>query len=164
MPFLRDRSPRYFIYGPLVFCSATQDYVEKVGNQWELFHGRAGNPLILRRYDRPAFAGEELVIVCSPMFSHAITKGYDDPNGFVITEVDGIPVKNLKHFVEVLRDGKGAQVTFKFAKMSNRIQEHLVFDRRAMIAATEDILKEVGIRYQYSDDLRPVWEVAAQGR
>jgi hypothetical protein len=161
VPYLRNRLPRYFIYGPLVFCSATQEYIEQLGNQWEVYHARQGNPLMIRRYDKPAFAGEELVIVCSPMFPHAITKGYDDPNGFVIREVDGVAVKNLKHFVELLRDGKTPEVTFKFAKMTNRIQEHLVFDRRAMIAATEDILKDFGIRYAYSEDLRPVWELAA---
>jgi len=48
--------------------------------------------------------------------------------------------------------------------MSNRMQENMIFDRRAMIAATEDILKDLGIRYQYSDDLRPVWEMAQHGR
>ncbi len=160
VPYLRNQSPRYFIYGSLVFCSATQDYIERLGNQWELFHARQGNPLMVRRYDKAAFAGEELVVACSPMFPHPITKGYDDPNGSVVKEVDGIAVKNLKHFVEILRDGKGPQVTFKFARMTNRGQENLVFHRRAMLAATEDILKDFGIRYPYSDDIRPVWEVA----
>jgi S1-C subfamily serine protease len=160
MPYLRNRNPRYFIYGPLVFCAASQEYIEKLGNQWELYHARQGNPLMIRRYDKPGFGGEEIVIVCSPMFPHPITKGYDDANGFVLKEVDGVPVKNLKHLVEILRDGKGAQVAFKFAKMANRMQENIVFDRRAVVAATEDILKDFGIRYQYSEDLRPVWEVA----
>jgi S1-C subfamily serine protease len=163
MPFLRNRNPSYFIYGPLVFCSATQEYIEKLGNQWEIYHAKLGNPLMIRRYDKPAFAGEEMVIVCSPMFPHPINKGYEDPNGFVIKEVDGIPIKNLQHFVEVLRDGRGPQVTFKFARMTNRVQENMVFDRRAMLAATEDILKDFGIRYAFSDDLRPVWEMV-QGR
>jgi hypothetical protein len=94
------------------------------------------------------------------MFPHPINKGYDDPNGFVIKEVDGIAIKNLKHFVEVLRDGRTPQVSLKFAKMSNRMQENMIFDRREMLAATEDILKDFGIRYPYSDDLRPVWEMA----
>jgi S1-C subfamily serine protease len=164
MPYLGNRNLRYFIYGPLVFCAATQEYIDKLGNQWELYHARLGNPLMLRRYDKPAFPGEEVVIVCSPIFPHPINKGYDDPNGFVVKEVDGTPIKNLKHFVEVLRDGQGPQVTFKFARMSNRVQENMIFDRRAMIVATEDILKDFGIRYQYSDDLRPVWELVQQGR
>jgi S1-C subfamily serine protease len=158
--YLRNQSPRYFIYGPLVFCAATQEYIEKLGNQWELFHTRAGNPLILRRFEKPAFAGEEIVLVCSPMLPHPIAKGYDDPNNYVVSEVDGVPIKNLRHMVEVLRDGKGREVTFKFARMTNRNRENIVFDRRAMIAATEDILKEFGIRYQSSEDLKPVWDVA----
>jgi len=164
MPYLRNRSPRYFIYGPLVFCAASQEYIEKLGNQWELYHARQGNPLMIRRYEKPAFPDEEVVIVCSPMLPHPVNKGYDDPNGFVIREVDGVPVKNLKHFVELLRDGKGAEVAFKFARMSNRMQENMVFERRAVVAATDDILKDFGIRYQFSEDLRPVWEIAAQGR
>ncbi len=160
VPYLRNRSPRYFIYGPLVFCAATQEYIEKLGSQWELFHTRAGNPLILRRFDKPSFPGEEMVVVCSPMLPHPITKGYDDPNNYVVSEVDGVAIKNLKQMVEVLRDGKNADVTFKFARMTNRNREDMVFNRRAMIAATEDLLKDFGIRYQFSDDLRPVWEVA----
>jgi S1-C subfamily serine protease len=160
IPYLRNDSPRYFIYGPLVFCNATQDYIEKQGNPWELFQARMGNPLMSRRYDKPAFPGEEMVIVCSPMFPHSITKGYDDPNGSVVSEVDGVPVKNFQHFVEILRDGKEAHVSFKFAKMTNRGQEHLVFERGAMLAATEDILKEFGIRYPYSDDIRSFWDMA----
>jgi S1-C subfamily serine protease len=160
MPYLRNRNPRYFIYGPLVFCAASQEYIEKLGNPWELYHARQGSPLMVRRYDKPAFGGEEIVVVCSPTLPHPITKGYDDANGFVLREVDGVPVQNLKHLVEILRDGKGAQVAFKFAKMANRMQENMVFDRRAVVAATEDILKEFGIRYQFSEDLRPVWEIA----
>ena len=100
------------------------------------------------------------MIVCSPMLPHPIAKGYDDPNNYVVSEVDGVPIKNLKHLVEVLRDGTSREVTFKFARMTNRNRENMVFDRRAMLAATEDILKEFGIRYQFSEDLKPVWDVA----
>jgi S1-C subfamily serine protease len=158
--YLRNKSPRYFIYGPLVFCTATQEYIEKLGNQWELFHTRAGNPLILRRFDKPAFDGEEIVIVCSPMLPHPIGKGYDDPNNYVVSEVDGVPIKNLRHMVEVLRDGTSHEVTFKFARMTNRSSENMVFERGAILAATEDLMKDFGIRYQFSEDLKPVWDVA----
>ncbi|HEX9445040.1 MAG TPA: trypsin-like peptidase domain-containing protein [Candidatus Binatia bacterium] len=164
VPYLKNRSPRYFIYGPLVFCAASQEYIDKMGNQWELFHTRAGNPLIIRRFDKPAFVGEEMVVVCAPMLPHPIAKGYDDPNSYVVGEVDGIPIKNLKHFVEVLRDGKSPDVTIKFARMTNRNRENLVFDRSALLAATDDILKDFGIRYPFSEDLRPVWEVAQKVR
>jgi hypothetical protein len=44
--------------------------------------------------------------------------------------------------------------------MTNRGRETLVFNREEILAATESILKDFGIRYQYSDDIRPVWETA----
>jgi S1-C subfamily serine protease len=163
VPYMEERVPRYFIYGPFVFCAATQDYMERLGNPGELSLTRTGNPLAIRRYDKPAFPGEELVVICAPMFPHAATKGYDDPNGSVVQEVNGVRVRNLKHFVEILRDSKEPRVTFKFARMISRGREHLVFDRAQLQAATEDILKDFGIRYPYSDDLRPVWE-ATPGR
>lgn len=160
VPYLRNRNPRYFIYGPLVFSVATQDYIERLGNQWELSFSRQGSLLMIRRYDRPAFPGEEMVVVCAPMFPHRMTKGYDDPNGSVVSEVNGIPVRNLRHLVEILRDAREQQIIFKFAKMTNRGRETLVFNREEILAATESILKDFGIRYQYSDDIRPVWETA----
>ena len=163
VPYMGERSPRYLIYGPFVFCAATQDYMERLGSPGELSLTRNGNPLAIRRYDKPVFPGEELVIICSPMFPHAVTKGYDDPNGSVIQEVNGVQVRNLNHFVELLRDLKEPRVVFKFARMISRGREHLVFSRDQMLAVAEEILKDFGIRYPYSDDLRVVWE-AAPGR
>ncbi|HWP57992.1 MAG TPA: trypsin-like peptidase domain-containing protein [Candidatus Acidoferrales bacterium] len=168
VPYLMNRNPRYFIYGPLVFSPATQDYLERLGSQWEVSLGRQGSPLMARRYDKPAFAGEELVAVVSPMLPHRITKGYDDPNTAVISEVNGIKVKNLKHLVEILRDAKEAQVVFKFARTPSQARETLVFNRSEIVSATEEILNDSGIRSPYSDDLRAVWEkttkAAADGR
>jgi len=157
-PYLMNRNPRYFIYGPLVFSPATQDYLERLGSQWELGLGRQGSPLMARRYDKRAFADEEMVVVVSPMLPHQITKGYDDPNALVVTEVNGIPVKNLNHLVEILRDTNDPQVVFKFAKTLSQARETLVFNRAEIMSATEEILNDSGIRFPYSEDLRSIWE------
>jgi S1-C subfamily serine protease len=157
-PYLMNQNPRYFIYGPLVFSPATQDYLERLGNQWELGLGRQGSPLTSRRFDKRAFTGEELVVVVSPMLPHRITKGYDDPNASVVSEVNGVPVKNLSHLVEILRDTTDSQVVFKFAKTTNSGRETLVFNRVEIMSATEEILNDNGIRFPYSDDLRAIWE------
>jgi len=164
VPYLMNQEPRYFIYGPLVFSQATQDYLERLGSQWEVALARQGNPLALRRYDKPALPGEEMVVVASPMFSHRITKGYDDPNTSVLSEVNGIAIKNLNHLVEVLRDLKDPQVIFKFAKAANQPRETLVFNRAEIMSATEEILNDNGIRFQYSEDIRPIWEGAKSAK
>lgn len=163
IPYLLDASPRYFIFGPFVFSQTTQDYLERLGNQRPGAFGRKPSPLITRRQDRPAFENEELVVVASPLFPHQITKGYDDPNRSVISEVNGVPVRNLRHLVELLRDNRDEQISFKFASSGVLTHETMVFNRKDLLDATGKILEENGIRYPYSQDLRAVWEGAPAG-
>ncbi len=97
-------------------------------------------------------------MVASPLFPHRITQGYDDPNRGVLTEVNNIRVKNLRHLVEILRDSRDQQISFKFASAGVLTHETMVFNRSDLIEATGKILEENGIRYPYSADLRAIWE------
>ena len=114
-------------------------------------------------FDKPAFENEELVVVASPLFPDRITKGYDDPNRAVLSEVNGIKVKNLRHLVEFLRDNRDEQISFKFASVGVLTHETMVFNRTDLMNATGKILEENGIRYPYSPDLRAVWEAPPAG-
>ncbi len=160
IPYLMGRNPRYFILGPLVFSQATQDFLERMANTRS---GPGSSPLLTRRYDKPAFPGEELVVVASPMFPHRITKGYDDPHRAVLSEVNGIPVKNLRQLMEIIRDNRDSQITLKFANEGLLTHETMVFRRKDLIASTNKILEENGIRNPYSGDLRHVWEAYSDG-
>jgi S1-C subfamily serine protease len=161
IPYLLDAQPRYFIFGPFVFSQTTQDYVERLGNQRSTSFGRQASPLFTRRFDKPAFENEELVVVAAPLFPHRITKGYDDPNRSVLSEVNGVPVKNLRHLVELLRDIRDEQISFKFSSAGVLTHETMVFNRAEINDATGKILEENGIRYPISADLRSVWEATA---
>jgi hypothetical protein len=158
MPYLLNASPRYFILGPLVFSQVTQDYVERATAQRPLPASQQNSPLITRRYDKPRFDGEELVIVASPMFPDRITKGYDDPERFVLSEINGHRVTSLRDLVQFLHDDREPQITLKFAKASRRTHETMVFNRAELLESTAKIIEENGIRYPYSPDLRPLWE------
>ncbi|MFH2044978.1 MAG: trypsin-like peptidase domain-containing protein [Pseudomonadota bacterium] len=149
--------PRYFIYGPLVFVELDQFYIQQVlkTDKISLLLAAIGSPVVTRMSDNVSFEGEELVAVFSPMFSHRITKGYDTRGPFgVIKSVNDVPIKNLVHLVETLRDNKEEFVIFRFA---NTRSECLVFKHNEIETATEEILNENGIRYQFSDDLKDVW-------
>jgi S1-C subfamily serine protease len=158
IPYLMEANPRYFILGPLVFSQATQDFLDRLGGQRTTSLGRRSSPLVTRRFDKPAFPGEEIVAVSSPMFPHRITNGYDDPNHAVVTEINDIPVKNLRHLVEIVRDLRASQITFKFARSGGVVHESMVFNRDELMAATGKILEDNGIRHPFSPDLRAVWE------
>jgi hypothetical protein len=68
--------------------------------------------------------------------------------------VNGVVIKNLPHLVETLRDLKDDFVVFEFA---GRKLETPVFPRKEMVAATEEILSDNGVRAQGSPDVMAVW-------
>jgi S1-C subfamily serine protease len=153
---LKGKYPSYFIYGPLVLSPVTTEFtgaLDRTGRIYALL-ASIGSPLAVRRADLPKFEGEEMVVVTSPMFPHRIAKGYDSPFSKIVKEVNGVPVKNLRHLVEVLRDSKQKFTTILFADKS---AETIVFDHQAALKATDEILSDNGIREQASDDLTAVW-------
>lgn len=153
---LRGAYPSYFVFGPMVFTPATSQFVGS-------FSSNAGylgwmsylhSPLIARRGDKPAFPGEELVIVSCPFLPHKLAQGYGSPVSMVLKSVNGTPVKNLHHLVELLRDSKDEFLVFEF---DNRGGKSPVFRRKELLAATDDILSDNGIRAQGSPDTLAVW-------
>lgn len=75
--------------------------------------------------------------------------------------VNGTAIKNLDHLVEVLRDAKDDFLTFEF---EGRNMEALVFSRKEMLAATEEILTDNGVRAQGSADTLAVWNAKAPAK
>ncbi len=155
---LEGHYPSYFVYGPLVFSSASREFcsaLDRPGSAVSAALAVIGSPVVTRRGDRPAFEGEELVAITSPMFPHALAKGYDNPFSKVVKEVNGVKVKNLHHFVELLRDTRNKYTTISF---DDRYSETIVFEHQTALKATDEVLSDNGIRQQASDDLLAVWQ------
>jgi S1-C subfamily serine protease len=159
IPGLNGTYPSYFIYGPLVFSAATDEYLggflrtKYAANVMARLGGLA-NPLVTRLSDPPAFPGEGLVVIASPFFPHKLAQGYSTPRGEVVKTVNGIPVKNLNHLVEILRDSKDEFITIE---CSTRYGETMIFPRAQMLAATDEILTDNGVRAQGSADTLAIW-------
>ena len=156
MPWLEGGYPSYFVYGPLVFSAATQDFLNSDNAIASL--ARTASPVATRRSERPAFDGEALVVVSSPFFPHKLSQNYDNPLSWVVEKVNGTEIKNLAHLVATLRDLKDEFVVFDFAGLAN---ETLVFPRKDMLAATEEILTDNGVRAQGSADTLAIWNAKA---
>jgi S1-C subfamily serine protease len=152
MSSYRGEQPSYFIHGPLAFSPVKSNAV----STYLRMNSLGKTPLLSRANDRVRFPGEELVVVTAPWFEHKITKGYRDPAGQVLAEVNGQKVKNLRHLVEILRDCQDEFLTFRFAEQGAEV---LVFRRTEMNAATEDVLEEAGIapRRRGSKEMLEVW-------
>jgi len=154
---LRGGYPSYFIYGPLVFSTATWQLLSNLENNAGLLRilGAVKSPLITRALDPPDAETEEFVVISSPFFPHKLANGYSNPAGSVVYSINGTHVRSLKHLVAVLRDLKDPFVTIEFDQKGN---EALVFSRAAMLAATDEILTDNGVRAQGSPNMLAVWQ------
>jgi S1-C subfamily serine protease len=159
VPDLKGAYPPYFVYGPLVFSTASMQFLPSASHGGSPL-SMAASPLLKRLFDGPAFPGEELVVICSPFLPHKLAQGYSNPQGNVVATVNGIAIRNLRHLVTVLRDASEEFITFDFATPEC---EALVFSRRDLVAATDELLNDNGIRAQGSADLLKLWNDKAIG-
>lgn len=150
---LRGSYPRYFMYGPLVFSPAMFDAISFYTSM-NPFVVDFSSPLVRRRDDKVRFPGEELVVVTSSLLRHKIVRGYRDPVGQVVSQVNGQDVKNFRHLVELLRDCKDDYLTFSFAEERAEI---LVLPRRELDRATQELMEENGISRRGSPEAMAVW-------
>jgi S1-C subfamily serine protease len=153
--------PSYFIYGPMVFSTATWQLLSNIENNAGLLRilGAVKSPLITRALDPPDAETEEFVVVSSPFFPHKLANGYSNPAGSVVNSINGTHVRSLKHLVALLRDLKDPFVTIEFDQKGN---EALVFSRTAMLAATDEILTDNGVRAQGSPNMMAIWQEKAE--
>jgi S1-C subfamily serine protease len=159
IPGLNGAYPSYFIYGPLVFSAATDEYLggylsTKYATTIMEGLSASASPLVTRMSEQSTFPGEGLVVISSPFFPHKLAEGYGSPRSEVVKAVNGTLVKNLNHLVEILRDAKGEFITIE---CYNRFGETMVFPRVEMLAATDEILNDNGIRSQGSPDTLAIW-------
>ncbi len=157
---LDGQYPSYFVYGPMVFSRATWEFRSFFNNNAGTLNSFAFNaqPLLTRIGDEPTPDREDLVVVSAPFFPHRLVSGYDNRFGSVVYSVNNIPIRSLRHLVEVLRDLKDDLVLFKF---DQRNSENMVLPRRQVVESTEAILNDNGIRFQASADLMGLWQRTA---
>ncbi|TFW13702.1 serine protease [Massilia arenosa] len=158
---LNGSYPSYFVYGPVVFTRGTTEFLGGIaGNAVALINNAAtGNPMLLHMGDKPTAEQEELVVIAAPFFTHKSITGYSNRQGAVLKSVNGVPVKSLKHLVALLRDSKDDLLQLRF---HSRPDETIVLKRKDVVAATDTILADNGIRFQGSPDMMEVWEGKAK--
>jgi len=155
-PSLAGAYPPYFILGPVVFSEASAELLESIDLNPSLgsLLAAVASPLILRRSDPVRFPGERLVYVAAPFFADEQTRGYYDPEMGVVAAVNGEHVRNLLSLVQIIRDSPDEFVRIDLAEAH---QQRLIFARALLLAATERILAQNGIRALGSDDVVKAW-------
>jgi S1-C subfamily serine protease len=149
--------PSYFIYGPLVFSRASREMMGAFEKQngWIRALGFLKSPLITEGFGPPDAEREDLAVVSSPFFPDKLVNGYSSAQSAVVASINGEHVRSLAHLVALLRDLKDPFVSIEF---DQRGSEALVFSRPEILAATDEILTDNGIRSQGSPDMMTIWQ------
>jgi S1-C subfamily serine protease len=150
-------APSYLIYGPLVFSPVDLRLAYSLMGSGHLvlhFVG-AGNPIVCRGGEYQNFPGEQLVAIVAPPFAHPSSRGMGNGYANVVKAVNGVPIRNFHHFVELLRDADSEHVVIELVDFR---MGHHVLKREEIDEITDEILRQNGIRDQMSPDIRAVWQ------
>ena len=106
--FLADecKMTEYFIYGGLTFSPLTLNYLTKLNNQAQNVEAT------LNKQDKNSEITQK-VIWLQTIFAHKVNRGYAS-NGFIVTKVNEITIKNFNQFVNIIDNCKEEYVVIDF--------------------------------------------------
>jgi len=100
VPMLRyDVPPTYYVYGGLVFCPLTLNYILTWGDDWAEY--APYNLLNYYKYGKNNQVGEEVVIIIKALLSD-VNNGYEDFIDKRIVQVNGKNILNLRELISIV--------------------------------------------------------------
>ena len=141
-----DVLPRYYIYGGILFCPLTVNYLKSWGPNW--YDAAPRDLTSMLGFNYITDEREEIVLVLK-VLAAPVNQGYQDTANWIVTEVDGKKIRNLKELVELVEKGADPFVVFK-----NKWGHQIVLDRAKAKAAQPQILATYRITEDRSPDLK----------
>ena len=105
-----DKEPRYFVFGGLTFAPLTYNYLAKLKYQADDIN------TMLYKQERTNELTERVVWLQN-IFPNKVNRGYFS-DAYVVTKVNGIEVKNFKHFLEIIDNTTDEFVVINFIEKS----------------------------------------------
>jgi S1-C subfamily serine protease len=133
--------PDYFLFGGIVFTTASRDFLTVSKAE---FH----DDILADK----AFAGDEAVVV-SDILPDVCMEGYLGCDNTLVRSVDGTPVRNLRHLVELVDGCEGGFLRFGLDD-GDEWDVDMVVDAAELREATPRVMKRYQIPADRSGDLR----------
>jgi S1-C subfamily serine protease len=140
-----DVQPRYYIYGGLVFCPLTLNYLKT----WPNWQAKAPSNLLNYFINSDPSDENEEVVIMTKVLDADINVGYNKHTDQRIVKVNGEKVINLKQMIAAIESQKAAD----FIVFETEKGEQLALNTQRAAALHEDILKAYGIVRDRSGDL-----------
>jgi len=141
-----DVKPTYYLFGGLLFVPLTRDYLKTWGSSWWV-HAPHG---LMDRYERGCRRPERReVVVLQKVLADEANQGVHDVESLEIVRVQGQPVRDLRHLVQVIESSTDP---FIFFEGIDRTQ--IALDRELAVQRKPFILERFGVPHDRSTDLR----------
>jgi len=139
-----DVSPPYFIFGGFVFSSLSMNYLCSWGEDWIV--EAPVNYLNATMYEKWNDNRRQIVILVK-VLPHEINTGYHNMSDEIVTEVDGVPIRDMNHFISLIQNGSKSLVEIK---LKNGVL--LVINREEAKKTHNILLKQYGIPNPISEN------------
>ncbi len=141
-----DIRPTYFVFGGLLFAPLSRDYLKSWGNEW----WKQGPNELVAIYETQVRTPERQdVVILQKVLADKVNQGYHEYENHVVVSVDGVPVRSIRHLVEIAEAG-----TSRFFTVGTNDGQRIVLDRAKARAHNPEILERYNVRADRSDDLR----------
>ena len=136
-----DTKPDYFLYGGLVFTSASYNYLTASKAH---FHDDV--------FEDKAFADDEAVVISNILVDRCV-EGYIGIDDSLVRTVNGEKVRNLRHLVELVEGCREGFVLFGL-DCNEEWDTKMVVDAKEMIESTPRVMERYQVPADRSEDLR----------
>ncbi|MBI4581206.1 MAG: trypsin-like peptidase domain-containing protein [Planctomycetes bacterium] len=150
---MTGKRPTYFIFGGLVFAPVTTEMVQAAGGGWWAYIAARGGLLSQYMRKNRENKDDEVVVACSPIIPHKLTKGYGVTPMSVLTHVNDQPVRNLRQMIKLIQDCKDEFIILRF---ENDWEEKIVLSPKRVAEHMPEILANNNIPAAWSDDLKDI--------
>lgn len=104
-----ELSPEYIVYGGVVFVPLNMNLIKRWGRDW---HRQAPVAFLHARDSRSSEDKQELVVGLKVLAAD-VNLGYHDWKNWILTSVDGEPIRDFQQFCQTLLQGTSENTVFK---------------------------------------------------
>jgi len=140
-----DRIPEYHVYGGIVFVPLSMNLIKRWGNDW----ARNAPGEFLGARQQGASPERRDAVVALQVLAADVNLGYHDVRNWIVETVNDTPVRDFRHFSELLRENESEYVTF-----SNMAGYQIVIDHMEALESEEQILSRYRVPAPYSEGLQ----------
>ncbi|MGV7224802.1 MAG: S1C family serine protease [Nitrospinales bacterium] len=133
-----DKSPAYFIYGGLVFCPLTMNYLTGWGDDWRYY---VPDDLGIYLYNNWKRQKKDQIVIISKVLPTESNVGYHELEDVIIRSVNGTKISHMDGLVAAVNNSNG-QKYMEFITSSN---ERIVIDIARAAEEEEELLEIYGI-------------------